>query len=114
MAEKRGIKELKEVVEGVGAVLRIVEISKDGFQIQDTVEFAKAVPTITKAILGIGDIDDELRDLSREEYDELCQLAIDKWGITDEEADIDEIIVNVLRAIGDLLEALYIIKIHQN
>lgn len=77
----KGIEETKELIKGIQAVAVIgVETFKDGIQLGDFKAVGKVVDNFKElkdAIVGVADVDDELKDLDTEEIKELAGLALD-------------------------------------
>lgn len=77
-----GIKELKEVVDLLAALMKMVDAAMaDGkVDMSDLSLLMSLVPVVGPAIQGIGMVDDELKDMSEEEIAEMKAYMDSKFG----------------------------------
>lgn len=78
------IKETKELLEGVQLLaITAVKIADDGFNIKEdfphVIELAKNSTVLVEAVKGVGDIDEEVKDLDQQELAELGLLVFNMY-----------------------------------
>ena len=97
MPEQFGIQETKDVVRfGLSFIKATQKSLEDGkFDFSDVYNYVDPVMKIPAAVEGIGEIDDELLDLSDAEQAELEQLVIDEYDYPAERAK--EIVVKAFK-----------------
>lgn len=72
-----GIKESKEVLDALEAIGVKSAVLKDGFQLGDISVLTGIVAPLIEGIKGIELVDDEIKDLTSEELQELGSKALD-------------------------------------
>jgi len=104
--EKVGIKETKEVVQLLVAVLKAcVESISDGhFDLWDSFKFFPALRMIAPAIKDIGKCKAELMDLSEEEKKELCDMVAAELSLSNK--TVESHLVMAMQAVIYLLDLM--------
>lgn len=74
--KQMGIEETKDVLQALEAVGVKSAVLKDGFQLKDITTLTGIVSPVVDAIKGVGDVDDELKDLSQAELAALGSTTI--------------------------------------
>lgn len=83
MSEKT-VKETKELMEGVQLIaITAVKIADNGFDIKEdfkhVIDLAKNANVLVEAVKGMGDIDEEVKDLDQQELAELGLLVFNMY-----------------------------------
>lgn len=98
---KIGIKETKEAITFLGAVTKLALGLKDGIGPADYAAIVASVTTAQAAISDWSLIDDELKDLSADEINELISHTSQSFGL---EAD-NAYVINTVKVAKNLLGA---------
>ena len=98
-----GVKETTELLRFAGALAKVVKLGIKGEIKSFNVigPLMQIMPTIQPAFEGIGDVDDELRELDREEINQILQVLTEETGqVFDSVANIRPYISIVRHCLG--------------